>query len=64
MKQKKKEEKMTEIKVIRKGESKNFKVKVKGVTLKNKEIIWKVVEDLTSECIKQNKSEMTAELVA
>ena len=51
---------MTEIKVIRKGESKNFKVKVKGVTLKNKEIIWKVVEDLTSECIKQNKSEMTA----
>ena len=55
---------MTEIKVIRKGESKNFKVKVKGVTLKNKEIIWKVVEDLTSECIKQNKSEMTAELVS
>jgi len=38
---------MTEIKVIRKGESKNFKVKVKGVTLKNKEIIMKVVEDLT-----------------
>jgi len=51
---------MTKIKVIRKGESKNFKVKVKGVTLKNKEIIMKVVEDLTSECIKQNKSEMTA----
>lgn len=54
---------MIEIKVVRKDNSNGFKVFVKNATLETKEIIMTVIEDLTSECIKQNKKEMTSIIV-